>query len=259
MEEFQLNNFGINHTTFYYNYRQKIFGNLSKKVHHGMTLFAIMNAFWSMGIILEFLITGKISLNPILFNFDIGFIMLLIYYFLGITNSYLVPFIIIGWIVASFYAKLRYGPNANISIFYGIITLPLISFIVFMFIILPLTMTGLGIITLFYFLVIIAGVFSIWFGILAIPGIVIANVLIKNKEADTEIALIPNFLVLISPPIEKKEKCPFKNIEPNGCSFLGYRATDNSPLICDFKSTYTSCSVYKYLYERVEFEGAKNK
>ncbi len=171
--------------------------------------------------------------------------------------------VLFGWFLAGTWLRLRYGKRAqNLlieaakSIFAFVLIVMGMVYFPFLFV--------LGTVTFFFLLVLFLFVVfqtSISFLFLMLPAYVGAMIPFENyfgktiETSRTKPTQYHNFLVLtgsIPPtPNEQIQYCPFKNKVQNTCTYLSYPTID-LPQICDYKSTFTRCYVYRKLMRKVE-------
>ena len=184
----------------------------------------------------------------------------------------------IGWVVAGIFVRLYYPSKGYTPILSGSLTMSIIlSILVWGLIFLPLFISflfysfGVGSGTvLFLFILIIATIvamivfvlYTVLLCIVSIPGYVLIAFTQQNRGfAETVLTsstsfLSPNWARLdlnVLPQSQSTQnlsnKCPFKDENLNGCSFLGYQLPKKK-VICDSPNTFRRCKSYKYLYAR---------
>lgn len=231
-----------------------IFSDFKKNLKHGLTVFAIMNLIVTIGLIFKILIGGEFYYFSVFFNYGFGLVVLFFFYSSIMSDFFLIPFFVLGWLIAGLYARVRYGIYGSSALIYGVLILPGLASLTLLILSFPFILVNIPIsLTIVALIGLLAVGVLILMLIYAIPAIIIAPLLIHTKKADVKIGTYVNFLVLNSPlPLEKPKACPFRSKDKPGCSYLGYAASETVALICDFESTFRACRIYGYLYYKVK-------
>ncbi len=163
---------------------------------------------------------------------------------------------LLGMGTAGVYYRIKYGTETinlvkTVAKLYFMFFLGIASIIVLILLftfIQALIFVALAIPFILFYLAIVVGVIVAPFALVAL--IPFEKIFTYNQSSSSPFPPMLSFnrtyLVLNVIPNEKPKFCPFKDVEKNGCSYLGYGAPKES-LICDFESTFTRCYVYKKL------------
>ncbi len=239
--------------------RRTTIKNLNQKqemVKHSLYTFAIVNLIiWTANIVYT-LVEGEMLFPTMLFDMDLGLILLFSAYYSSFDNSIIFLFILLGWTVAGLYAKRVGGKKYTTIILYASLIPAIIAFVIIGVVVVTflLNISLAAVLSVLLILVVLFASIGASGMFLAIPGYMIANIVKYNVSQEAVNQSLPDFLVLFGMvPNEPVKYCPFRMKDKPGCAFLGYTAPDG-PLICDYQSKWTYCYVYSHLYSKLEDE-----
>lgn len=216
---------------------------------------AIANVILWIGNIAYALVEGRSIFPLFIFDFDLGLLLVFSIFISAFASPITLGFAALGWLVAGIYVRKVAGEDTTQIIIIASILPTLFFTIILSILLLTLFLTSELIIFLPLILVLILGLLLTNIGAIAvaIPGLLISNVISHSNRLKPLQLSQPNYLVLEVIPNEKQIYCPFRMVNYEGCAFLGYQAP-KQPLICDYESQWKRCYIYARLYENLDEE-----
>ncbi len=239
---------------------EKLSSKVKRLLIPGINAFAIVNLTMWIGNIFMTMVYGKSKLSLVLFDFDIGIILIIFSYYQMISDWSMYLFIAIGWAIAGVYAKKVANRDANMviviaALFPGLL-ITIIFGVLFILITIGEAVSALGSVLLLLLIILLLVSFL---GLaMAIPGFFMTYFVSKHYGIPTMTKEISQYLVVFGVvPNEPVVHCPFRMQDKPGCAFLGYQAPDNMALICDYQSKWVMCKIYDKLYNSLDDEFKK--